>query len=686
MGSDVESGDADVGGHCPEQTAVAIEDGAKNGLHPDAHVNDTVNIVPEDESTVAEGPLDMRLGDYTCHFVTNLPKSSNNGDASNPRTYFDLGLRHFFTYHHEEAYKCFLACLTLAPDCAFAHGLVALCHCPNYNFKGAAYYESTDHPEEEQTVLEEAGANGEDIAVLRRLYPSQQVAAKHALLAIEKVEELKKRNRKSFLPKGWRRALTDEEDTSEPISDVETQLLAAIRTLTCQPGIHPQLAEETVGRPYADALRKVHARFPRDAEVAYFFAESLMVLNAWNLYEYPTGRPVSKDVEEIEGVLEGALRLHPKHAGICHMFVHLCEMSSHPERALPACEALRGDFPDAGHLIHMPTHIDVLVGDYQSCVEYNYAAILADEKIMRTSPDTAGTESFYFGYIVHNFHMLVYGAILGGMEAVAMAKARELNEYLHEDLFVENPDLTAYLESYAALDIHVLVRFGRWKEILQLPFPKYPLLMLFRSASLHYARGLALANTGEIEMATTEANLLDDLRLNPSAEMRILHNNKVSDLLAVDAPMLRGEIAYFSGQYDTAFPLLRKAVELQDGLNYDEPWGKMQPIRHALGGLLCEQSRYAEAEEVFRVDLKFHPGNPWGLVGLIGVLKGRLRVGEGGCCKKKNDKPALAGEERDSMSAEVQQLSELLAEQRKSRWADFDIAAPCLCCTKPSYQ
>lgn len=108
-------------------------------------------------------------------------------------------------------------------------------------------------------------------------------------------------------------------------------------------------------------------------------------------------------------------------------------------------------FPDAGHLVHMPTHIDVLVGDYESCVRYNHLAIIADEKLMRISPDTADTDSFYFGYIVHNFHMLVYGAILGGMESIAMNTAHQLNGYLNENVFVQNPDLTAYLEAYSAL-------------------------------------------------------------------------------------------------------------------------------------------------------------------------------------------------------------------------------------------
>lgn len=239
-----------------------------------------------------------------------------------------------------------------------------------------------------------------------------------------------------------------------------------------------------------------------------------------------------------------------------------------------------------------------------------------------------------------------------------------------------------------------MVRFGRWKEILQIPFPRYPLLMLYRSASLHFARGLALANTGHIEMAITEASLFDELRLKPSAGMRILHNNTVSALFAVDAPMLRGEIAYKSGKYSEAFALLRKAVELQDGLNYDEPWGKMQPTRHALGGLLCEQGYYDEGEEVFRKDLKFHPNNPFGLIGLLSCLRGRLKVSSGSpsCCKKKtqdNSSPhsklksvSVCGEDRVNMEAEVEQLQAALVEQRKTSWADFPIDVPCQCCTQ----
>jgi tetratricopeptide (TPR) repeat protein len=415
-------------------------------------------------------------------------------------------------------------------------------------------------------------------------------------------------------------------------------------------------------------MRKVYEKYPNDPEVAYCFAESLMVLNAWKLYEYPTGMAVSPDVDETREILEKSLAIHQNHAGLCHMYVHLSEMSAHPEKALTACEPLRRSFPLAGHLIHMPTHIDVLVGDYEKCVLYNCKAIEADERSMTISPGTAGRESFYFGYIVHNFHMSCYGAILGGFEAKAMELSQQLNQALSEAMFEENSDLTAYLEAYSALDVHVLVRFGRWHQILELKSPKNKRLMLFRAASIKFAKALAYANTGDVAAAKQEVNNLDSLRGDPDAAYRILHNNSVEQLLAVDSVMAHGEIAYREGKYDEAFELLRKAVNMQDSLNYDEPWGKMQPIRHALGGLLLERGHLDESEEVFRRDLVLHPRNPWALVGLAAVLKKKVAKSED-CCAGSSD-----------YAEEILELEEMLKKQRSSSFADVDIKVACACC------
>jgi hypothetical protein len=356
----------------------------------------------------------MDLGNYQRKHVSNVDTNAKG------RMYFDFGLRLMMSYQHEIASQCFLACLELCPDAALAHGLLALCHSPNYNFKGDAYYESACHFDD---------AHQPDLLCV---FPSQQVADRHSAAGVEKVEELKRRHKKTTHKKKGssgskysgksKTAETDGVDSnadqtnsatsttstttvaSSLISDVERQLLSVIRILTGTPGVDPALSDETVGRPYAAAMRKIYEKYPNDPEVAYFFAESLMVLNAWQLYEYPSGRPVSADVVETRTVLERALDLHPHHAGLCHMYVHLSEMSAHPELALRACQPLRSEFKHAGHLIHMPTHIDVLVGDYGSCVRYNLQAVAADLYAMECSPATAGYESFYFGYIVVRVH------------------------------------------------------------------------------------------------------------------------------------------------------------------------------------------------------------------------------------------------------------------------------------------
>jgi hypothetical protein len=269
----------------------------------------------------------LNMGSYRREIVSNV----DSLDAKNMgRMFFDIGLRHMLAYQHELASNCFLACLHYSPYCVLAHACLALCHGPNYNFKGEPYYNSTDHAD--QVHLDD-----HEFA-----FPSQQLAERHSRMAVEKIEEL----RKLHLQKTGGNKTPTPPESMQPgqpqmITDVESQIVAAVRILTCRPGVDAALAEELVGYPYADAMRKVHSSYPNDAEVAYLFAESLMVINAWELYEYPTGKPRSEDVIEIQLTLETALEKHPDHAGLCHMYVHLSEMSSDPGRALKACIPLR---------------------------------------------------------------------------------------------------------------------------------------------------------------------------------------------------------------------------------------------------------------------------------------------------------------------------------------------------------
>jgi hypothetical protein len=182
----------------------------------------------------------------------------------------------------------------------------------------------------------------------------------------------------------------------------------------------------------------------------------------------------------------------------------------------------------------------------------------------------------------------------------------------------------------------VLIRFGRWDDVLRLPPPADPELYCVTTAMLHYARGVALSATGRVAEAEEERRLFR-AAAGRVPETRMLFNNTCADILAIASAMLDGELEYRKGAYDAAFAALARSVELDDSLPYDEPWGWMQPTRHALGALLLEQGRVAEAEAVYRADLGLdgtlprplqHPGNVWALHGLHECLVRLGRTGE----------------------------------------------------------
>jgi tetratricopeptide (TPR) repeat protein len=306
------------------------------------------------------------------------------------------------------------------------------------------------------------------------------------------------------------------------------------------------------------------------------------------------------------------------------------EMSPTPEAALPAGDLLRGLVPDAGHLRHMPSHLEVLCGDYRRVVGDNTAAIAADEKFRAR----AGAMNFYTLYRCHNYHFKIYGAMFLGRFKDAVETAEQLEAAVPEDLLrVESPPMADWLEGFLAMRVHVLIRFGRWEDILRLTLPADAELYCVTTAMLRYARGVAFAATGRSEQAERERELFRDA-VARVPETRMLFNNTCADILAIAAHMLDGELEYRKGKYEAAFAALRRSIELDDGLPYDEPWGWMQPTRHAYGALLLEQGLVEEAEAVYRADLGLddtlprplqHPGNVWALHGLHECL---VRLGK----------------------------------------------------------
>jgi tetratricopeptide (TPR) repeat protein len=266
----------------------------------------------------------------------------------------------------------------------------------------------------------------------------------------------------------------------------------------------------------------------------------------------------------------------------------------------------------------MPSHIDVLLGNYESVIKTNQRAIKVDEQFL----EREGADNFYTFYRVHNYHFLIYGALFDGQSKLALRAADDLVATVPEDLLRAQTD---FLDAFMPMRLHVLVRFGRWEDVLAEPEPA-DYLPMSRSIR-HYARAVAFAATGRVAEAEAEQERFAKVKA-MVPETSVLFNNTSRDILGVAEAMIAGEISYRKTDFDEAFEQLREAVRLDDSLNYDEPWAWMQPARHALGALLLEQDRAVEAERVHHNDLRRHPKNPWALNGLSECLRQQGKIQE----------------------------------------------------------
>ena len=505
--------------------------------------------------------------------VYNRPVTTQSQEA---QLWFNRGLIWTYAFFHEEALACFDKAIAADPDCAMAHWGRAYATGPNYNMPWALH---------DETMLTTALATAFDAT-------QSALARKNTVTLVEKalIEALPKRY---------------------PQRD---------------PTDFDQM--ERWNRDFADAMEKVQSEFTSDLDVRTVRVEALMNLTPWKMWNETTGAPTTDGTTTARTLLEDAFETQPgamKHPGLLHLYVHLMEMSATPEAALKAGDALRDLVPDAGHLVHMPTHIDIQCGDYQSVYYWNRKAVEAD-KLAR---DRMGIFNIYTGYRIHNSHFAAYGAMFLGQFEAAYASAREMVDDLPEEfLRVQSPPFADYYESYLAPWVHVLIRFGRWQQIIDEPLPDDPILYANQTATLHYAKGVAHAALGHIqqaEQARTDFHAARDA----VPETRSNHNVMCHEQLAVATAMLDGEIEYRKKNYDLAFQRLRDAIALEDALPYDEPWGWMQPVRHALGALLLEQGHTVEAEVVYREDLglggnlpraQIHPDNVWSLRGLNACL------------------------------------------------------------------
>ena len=477
--------------------------------------------------------------------VMEFPVTTNDRLA---QKYINQGMVLAYGFNHAEAARSFYYATKLDPDCAMAYWGFAYVLGPNYN----------------------AGMEPDNY---QRAYD-----------AVQKAKELASKN----------------------ASQKEKDLINALSKRYVQ---FPVEDRSELDLEYSNALREVYNKYSYDADVAALYAESIMDMFPFDLWD-ENGNPRER-TNEIVQVVNKALEIDPKHPGAHHFKIHMLEASSHPDGALESAKIFdEGLVPGAGHLIHMPSHVYIRTGDYHKGTLANLRAVVVDSNYVAAC-NAQG--AYPIAYFPHNYHFLAATAALEGNSSLALNASYNVAKHSSTTLMKEPGWGT--LQHFYTIPFYISVKFGKWEEILELenevPSLKYP------AAILNYARGMAFLSLGEMEKAKKELYSLETLAKDESLkEITIWDINTVSVLVQIARNVLKAEILAKEFKYSESISLLREAIEIEDGLNYNEPPDWFFSVRHHLGAIQIEAGLYNDAVSTYKEDLLRLPKNGWALHGL----------------------------------------------------------------------
>jgi tetratricopeptide (TPR) repeat protein len=392
---------------------------------------------------------------------------------------------------------------------------------------------------------------------------------------------------------------------------VEQALIGALAVRYKGPEPVDPVAMQPQNVAYADAMRAVAKKFPDSEDAQVLFAEAMMDTNPWHLWTLD-GQP-APGTEEIVATLEAVLAKDPNHPGANHYYIHAVEASPHPEKALAAAERLPGLIPGAGHIVHMPAHIFQRIGRYADASAASEHAVKIDQAYF----DAVKPPGYYPMYLGHNWGFLAFAESMRGRGAASLAAARTVLKVVPPEMM----DMMPGMDFFFAEPILVMVRFGRWDELLAEPRPAAKYIVL-TGLWLH-GHGMALAGKGRLKEALADHAELVKLAAAAPPDLQG-GNNVARDLLNVGAKILEARIATLQKKKN-ALALWAEAVALEDKLAYSEPADWFYPVRHYQGAALLAAHEAKEAEAVYREDLRRNRGNGWALFGLGQALRAQRK-------------------------------------------------------------
>jgi tetratricopeptide (TPR) repeat protein len=395
---------------------------------------------------------------------------------------------------------------------------------------------------------------------------------------------------------------------------------AYVEALAARYSSDPNADLAKLAQDYSARMKALSEAYPDDLDAATLYAESMMNLNPWHLWT-KDGQPWDRTME-IVGVLERVLMRDPSHPGANHLYIHAVEASPHPEWALAAAKRLETIAPASGHLVHMPSHIYMLVGDYKAAADANVIAASVDKDYIDNEHVRGAYPMLYFH---HNLHFIAAARGMEGRYGDARVAAGRLTEALHthgDDIPGLKNFVTEYFGMYPLL---TAVRFHDWKTVLAAPEPAEDLPI---SRGLrHYARGVAFAAQGDIRKAAAERDDLNRIIARLPMESRY-GNSPAKEVLGIGAAIVDARIALRHNDVDKAIDAFGVAVAMQDRLAYNEPADWHYPVRESLGAALLKSGRAADAEVVFRADLQKNPRSGRSLFGLFQALEAQGKADE----------------------------------------------------------
>ena len=418
------------------------------------------------------------------------------------------------------------------------------------------------------------------------------------------------------VPKAWE-ALQQARRLAPKVSAKEQAYIQALEKRYSE---MPVADRSALDLAYANAMREVMKRYPDDLDAATLFAEAIMDTMPWNYYT-PYDEPKPETVE-VTTALESVMARNPNHPGANHFYIHAVEASQHPERALPSAYRLRYIAPGAGHLAHMPSHVYLRVGRYHDASLANERALAADESYIAQ----CHAQGVYpVSYYPHNEHFLWYTSGMEGRSAISIDAARKIAEMNAKHDLVEGIRFRPIL-------ILTLARFGHWDEVMEQPQP--PANHLYETAMWRYARGLAQLAKRRPDDAARELSALETIAKSKEAQSLDTPLFPAAKVIVVGYHALAGQLAAGRGQTEEMIRLFKTAIQLEDRLPYMEPPFWHHPVRQSFGAALLEAGKPAEAEKIYREDLKRHPENGWSLYGVLQSLRAQGKTEEAAAVAK----------------------------------------------------